>query len=102
MKLARPRTGLPETIFCHTRLSSGGFVSEIRTGRRHLREIMGKPKLTVNEERTRICKVPKGEIDFLGFTFGRMYSPTMGRARLALRPSKKSTKRTIEKAPTHR
>src|ERR1019366_8390196 len=37
---------------------------------------MGKLKLTVNEEKTRICTVPEGEFDFLGFTFGRMYSPT--------------------------
>ena len=44
----------------------------------HLREIMGKLKLTVNEEKTRICKVPEGEFDFLGFTFGRMYSPNDG------------------------
>src|SRR5271166_6288941 len=48
----------------------------------HLREIMGKLKLTVNEDKTRICKVPEGEFDFLGFTFGRMYSPTTGKARL--------------------
>jgi hypothetical protein len=27
----------------------------------HLREIMGKLKLTVNEDKTRICKVPEGE-----------------------------------------
>src|ERR1700693_5339967 len=40
-----------------------------------LRAIMGKLKLTVNEEKTRICRVPEGEFDFLGFTFGRMYSP---------------------------
>jgi hypothetical protein len=33
-----------------------------------LREIMGKLKLTVNEEKTRICKVPEGEFDFLGPT----------------------------------
>ena len=39
-----------------------------------LREIMGKLKLTVNEEKTRICKVPEGEFDFLGYTFGRMFS----------------------------
>ena len=39
-----------------------------------LRKIMGKLKLTVNEEKTRICKVPEGEFDFLGYTFGRMYS----------------------------
>ena len=45
-----------------------------------LREIMGKLKLTVNEEKTRICKVPEGEFDFLGYTFGRMYSPRTGKA----------------------
>jgi hypothetical protein len=27
----------------------------------HLREIMGKLKLTVNEDKTQICKVPEGE-----------------------------------------
>jgi hypothetical protein len=37
-----------------------------------LRKIMTKLKLTVNEEKTRICKVPEGEFDFLGCTFGRM------------------------------
>ena len=57
---------------------------------------MGKLKLTVNAEKTRICKVPEGEFDFLGFTFGRMYSPRTGQARLALRPSKKSIRRMIE------
>ena len=54
-----------------------------------LREIMGKLKLTVNEEKTRICKVPEGEFDFLGYTFGRMYSARTGQARLGYRPSKK-------------
>ena len=62
-----------------------------------LREIMGKLKLTVNEDKTQICKVPEGEFDFLGFTFGRMYSRTTGQARLALRPSKKSIKRMVDK-----
>jgi hypothetical protein len=47
-----------------------------------LREIMSKLKLTVNEEKTRICKVPEGEFDFLGYTFGRMYSARTGQARL--------------------
>jgi hypothetical protein len=55
----------------------------------HLREIMGKLKLTVNEDKTRICKIPEGEFDFLGYTFGRMYSPRTGQARLGQRPSKK-------------
>jgi group II intron reverse transcriptase/maturase len=63
----------------------------------HLREIMGRLKLTVNEEKTRICKVPEGEFDFLGYTFGRMYSPKTGKAYLGVRPSKKSIKRMVEK-----
>ena len=64
---------------------------------RRMREIMGKLKLTVNEEKTRICKVPEGEFDFLGYTFGRRYSPKTGRARIALWPSKKSIRRMVEK-----
>jgi RNA-directed DNA polymerase len=66
----------------------------------HLREIMGKLKLTVNEEKTRICKVPEGEFDFLGYTFGRMYSARTGQARLGQRPSKKSITRAVEKIHT--
>jgi len=62
-----------------------------------LREIMGRLKLTVNEEKTRICKVPEGEFDFLGYTFGRMYSARTGKARLGQRPSKKSIRRMVEK-----
>jgi RNA-directed DNA polymerase len=62
----------------------------------HLRAIMGKLKLTVNEDKTRICRVPEGEFDFLGYSFGRMYSPTTGKARLGYRPSKKSIKRAVE------
>jgi hypothetical protein len=47
-----------------------------------LREIMGKLKLTVSEEKTRICKVPEGAFDFLGYTFGRMFSARTGQARI--------------------
>jgi hypothetical protein len=63
----------------------------------HLREIMGKLKLTVNEDKTRICRVPDGAFDFLGYTFGRMYSPETGKARLGYRPSQKSVKPTVER-----
>ena len=34
----------------------------------HLRAIMSKLKLTVNEEKTRICRVPDEEFDFLGYS----------------------------------
>lgn len=62
-----------------------------------LRAIMGKLKLTVSEEKTRICSVPESSFDFLGYTFGRMYSARTGQARLGYRPSKKSIKRAVEK-----
>ena len=62
-----------------------------------MRELMSKLKLTVNEEKTRICTVPEGEFDFLGYTFGRMYSARTGLARLGYRPSKKSIRRMVEK-----
>jgi len=62
-----------------------------------LRKIMSKLRLTVNEEKTRICKVPEGEFDFLGYTFGRMYSARTGQVRLGYRPSRKSIKRMVEK-----
>jgi group II intron reverse transcriptase/maturase len=62
-----------------------------------MREIMGKLKLTVNEEKTRICKVPQGQFDFLGYTFGRVYSKKTGTARLGMWPSKKSIRRMVVK-----
>jgi RNA-directed DNA polymerase len=62
-----------------------------------MREIMGRLKLTVNEEKTRICKVPEGEFDFLGYTFGWRYSALTGKAHIALWPSKKSIRRMVEK-----
>src|ERR1039457_199756 len=62
-----------------------------------MREIMARLKLTVNEGKTRICKVPESEFDFLGYTFGRMYKRTTGQAYLGVRPSKKSIRRMVEK-----
>jgi RNA-directed DNA polymerase len=62
-----------------------------------MRMIMGQLKLTVNEEKTRICKVPQGEFDFLGYTFGRRYSAQTGKASIALWPSKKSIRRMVAK-----
>jgi RNA-directed DNA polymerase len=62
----------------------------------HLHKLMGKLKLTVNEEKTRICKVPEGEFNFLGYSFGQMYSARTGKAYLGFRPSKKSIGRMVE------
>jgi hypothetical protein len=62
----------------------------------HLRAIMDRLGLTVNEEKTRLRKVPDETFDFLGYTFGRMYSATTGKARMGMRPSKKSIRHVIE------
>jgi len=61
-----------------------------------MRELMGRLRLTVNEEKTRICRVPEGSFDFLGYTFGRLYKRTTGKAYLGMRPSKKSIRRMVE------
>lgn len=63
----------------------------------HLRAIMDRLGLTVNEEKTRLCKVPDETFDFLGYTFGQMYSATTGKPRLGYRPSKKSIRHAVEK-----
>jgi group II intron reverse transcriptase/maturase len=62
-----------------------------------LRQLMGHLKLEVNEEKTRTCRMPEESFDFLGYTFGRTYSPKTGKAYVSMRPSKKSIKRLIDK-----
>src|SRR5215471_5353734 len=54
-----------------------------------MRGIMQKLKLTVNETKTRVCKLPEEKFDFLGYTFGQCYTPQTGRAYLGTVPSKK-------------
>jgi RNA-directed DNA polymerase len=61
-----------------------------------MRGIMKKLKLTVNETKTRVCKLPEEKFDFLGYTFGRCYSPQTGRAYLGTVPSKKRVVRICE------
>jgi hypothetical protein len=58
---------------------------------------MTQIKLTVNEEKTRVCRVPNETFDFLGYTFGRCYSPKTGRAYLGTRPSRKSIRWVIQR-----
>jgi group II intron reverse transcriptase/maturase len=54
-----------------------------------MRDMMMRLKLTVNETKTRVCKLPEEKFDFLGYTFGRCYSTRMGRTYLGTVPSKK-------------
>ena len=58
-----------------------------------MRDMMSKLKLTVNEQKTRICRLQPGvadkTFDFLGYTFGPCWSPKTGRTYYGTRPSKK-------------
>ena len=60
-----------------------------------MRRIMERLKLTVNEEKTHLCEIPRERFDFLGYTFGRCYSRKDGHAYIGTRPSKKSIKRMV-------
>jgi len=61
-----------------------------------LRQIAGEIGLMVNEEKTRVCRLPEGRFDFLGYSFERCYSERTGRSYLGARPSKKSIRRMIQ------
>jgi group II intron reverse transcriptase/maturase len=54
-----------------------------------MRDMMGQLGLTVNEAKTRLCRVPDEEFDFLGYTVGLNYSPKSGRSYIGPRPSAK-------------
>jgi hypothetical protein len=100
--LGRKMLGLERTLGTRLVTYADDLVILCRRGKaeaalQRLREIMGKLKLTVSEEKTRICRVPEGEFDFLGYTFGRMFSARTGQARIGYRPSKKGIQRVVEK-----
>jgi group II intron reverse transcriptase/maturase len=61
-----------------------------------MRGMMTKLKLTVNEAKTRVAKLPEEKFDFLGYTFGRCYSTKTGRAYLGTVPAKKRVMRICQ------
>ena len=62
-----------------------------------MRRLMMQLKLTVNEAKTHIRRLPQERFEFLGYDFGRYHSPKTGRAYLCPQPSKTSVKRVIGK-----
>src|SRR5216684_4216344 len=58
-----------------------------------MRDMMVRLKLTVNEKKTRVCKLPEEKFEFLGYSFGRCYSRKTGKAYLGTTPSKKRVQR---------
>jgi group II intron reverse transcriptase/maturase len=61
-----------------------------------MQAMMRRLKLTVNEAKTHICRLPEETFDFLGFTFGRYHSPRTGRASIQYWPSRKRITRLCE------
>lgn len=60
-----------------------------------LRQIASQIGLSVNEDKTRVCRLPEDRFDFLGYSFERCYSQRTGRSYLGSRPSKKSIGRMV-------
>jgi len=58
-----------------------------------MRDMMRRLKLTVNETKTRLCRVPAESFDFLGYTLGRCYAHRTGRPYIGTRPSTKKIQR---------
>jgi RNA-directed DNA polymerase len=58
-----------------------------------MRDMMVRLKLTVNEKKTQVCKLPEEKFEFLGYSFGRCYSRKTGKAYLGTTPSKKRVQR---------
>lgn len=58
-----------------------------------MRQLMRRLKLTVNEEKTSVRRVPDESVDFLGYTISRCYSRRTGRAYIGTRPSRASVRR---------
>ena len=61
-----------------------------------LRQVATRIGLTVNEDKTHVCRLPQGRFDVLGYSFERCYSEKTGRSYLGSRPSKKSIQRMVE------
>jgi len=62
-----------------------------------LRKMMAQLKLTVNEEKTSIRRVPAESFDFLGYTIGRCHRVGTGSAYIGTRPSKQSIHRVVKR-----
>ena len=53
-----------------------------------MRGMRSRLKLTVNEAKTRLCRLPDETFDFLGYTLGRNYNPRTGASYIGSRPSR--------------
>jgi RNA-directed DNA polymerase len=62
-----------------------------------MRSMMERLRLTVNEQKTRLYRLPRETFDFLSYTFGRQWSRQTGGSYLGMRPSQKALRRLRER-----
>jgi RNA-directed DNA polymerase len=67
-----------------------------REARQAMEGMMNRLKLTINEAKTHVCKVPDESFDFLGYTIGRCWSAKTGRGYIGTRPSQKRIARICQ------
>jgi RNA-directed DNA polymerase len=65
-----------------------------------MQDMMAQLRLTVNETKTRISRLPEATFDFLGYTFGRQYSRQTGGAYLGPKPAKQKIGRLCDAIST--
>jgi RNA-directed DNA polymerase len=65
--------------------------------REAMEKMMQRLKLTLNQQKTRICRVPEESFDFLGYTMGQCYRVQSGRVYIGTKPSKKRVARICDK-----
>jgi RNA-directed DNA polymerase len=55
-----------------------------------MRDLMGRLKLTVNDQKTHVCQAWDEPFDFLGYTIGRCYAARTGNRYIGIKPSAKN------------
>ena len=71
--------------------------NQTEEARKQMQAIMSKLRLKVNEQKTRICRVPEESFDFLGYTLGQCYAIKTGRPYIGTRPSRKRIRALCER-----
>jgi RNA-directed DNA polymerase len=62
-----------------------------------MEQMMQKLKLEVNQQKTRLCRVPEESFDFLGYTLGTCFRAKSGKAYIGTKPAEKRVIRVCEK-----
>ena len=62
-----------------------------------IRNIMKKLKLTINEKKTRTCRIPEEKVEFLGYEIGICWSTKTGKRYIGTRPTRKRVQNICRK-----